>query len=405
MSSNPKGVGIHVFAGGFTRGMRKVLPVVGQLEIHNFGRHSVEALGLPFMNADKWEDWDNYKSTWNGCSFCYGNPRCTAFSSYSAGGTDEVRGPRAKPVQDIWDLCRFGVKQGLDLIAFESVQQAYSVGKVTLNCLKEDLFEPNNYRIAHLFVNTSAEGNAQCRRRYFCIAYRNNRNFNVYLPKLSKYRPTVSESLKNHPLLKDQVPHEQKIDGKKNFDTWNKGSYKPLSKDEKAIVPHMIQGDSIQSMCKRIGDDKLKQLSEKYWNTWVHRNSEVPFSLHSIRRIRADYTCPVICSTSANFIHPTENRPLTVGELSVLMGWDDVPVGCDPVSQLGKGVVPSTGKWLGEQIKAYFNNDWGNDDFESEWDNQQKMFVGHDYTGCNNKPLEKVFNLTWYIAPLKEKKK
>jgi len=185
--SNPSGVGIHCFAGGFSQGMRKVLPVVGQLEIHNFGRPSVEDRGIPFMNSDTWEQWDDYKSTWDGCSFCYGNPRCTAFSSYSAGHSSDVRGPRAGCVQDIWDVCRFGVKQGLELIAFESVQQAYSVGKVVLNCLREELFEPNNYRIAHLFVNTSAEGNAQCRRRYFMVAYKNDRNFNIYLPKLSKY--------------------------------------------------------------------------------------------------------------------------------------------------------------------------------------------------------------------------
>jgi len=397
---NPSGVGIHVFAGGFTRGMRQVLPIVGQLEIHNFGRPSVEAIGLPFMNSDKWENWNDYKSVWEGCSFCYGNPRCTAFSSYSAGHSEEVRGPRAKPVQDIWDLCRFGVSNGLEIIAFESVQQAYSVGKVTLNCIRKELFEPNHYRIAHIFINTAAEGNAQCRRRYFHVAYKDDRNFNVYLPKLPKHRVTVGDALK-HPYLSDMVLNEQSITGLKHFDTYDKGTYKVLSPDEKAIVPLMIEGDSIQSMCQREGK-RVAKVSEKMFDIWINRRSAVPFSLHSIRRIKNDYTCPTICSTSANFLHPIEDRPLTVGELSILMGWDEIPCGCDPISQLGKGVVPSTGAWLGEQIRAYFNNDWTSEDFESEWDNTNKEFIGTDYTKCQSKPLEKTFNMTWYIPPFKE---
>ena len=141
-------------------GMKTVLPVVGQLEIHNFGRETCEAHDTKFMNADNWKCWDVYKSVWQGCSFCYGNPRCTAFSSYSAGANSTVRGPYAEPTRDIWDLCEFGIHAGFDLIAFESVQQAYTVGRPLLDILRDDLFVPNHYRIAHLFVNTAEIGRA-----------------------------------------------------------------------------------------------------------------------------------------------------------------------------------------------------------------------------------------------------
>ena len=247
--SLPNGVGVHVFAGGFTRGVRQVLPVVGQLEIHNFGRETVESMGLPFMNSEKWQDWQDYRETWKDCSFCYGNPRCTAFSSYSAGHGADVRGPKAAPTQDIWDLCRFGVKAGMELIAFESVQQAYTVGKQLLNMLRDQLFVPNNYRIAHIFVNTAAEGNAQNRRRYFCVAYKNHRNFNVVPPDLAKYRTVVRDVLA-HDIFKTTKVNETRVcgHGHSNYDY---GSYTRLNSDDAAVVPHMIQGDSLTSLARR----------------------------------------------------------------------------------------------------------------------------------------------------------
>ena len=390
-----KGVGIHCFAGGFTMGMKTVLPVVGQLELHNFGRETCEAHQTKFMNADNWHDWDAYKDVWEGCSFCYGNPRCTSFSSYSAGSCSDVRGPYAKCTRDIWDLCEFGIRAGLDLIAFESVQQAYTVGRPLLNILRDDLFVPNHYRIAHLFVNTAAEGNAQKRRRYFFVAYRDNKNFNVMRPNLPEYRTTVGDVLG---LFENRKAIPGKI-GSRGLN-WTIDTYHQFSEQERAMIKCLQEGEGYHSLAKR-RPDELKKASLKHYNKWIYRTSNLPFSLHSPTRIRWDGHCPTICSTSHHIIHPHEDRGLTVKELAALMGWPKgfVPVGAYPIRQIGKGVVPATGAWLGEQIKLYLNDMWGDDDFSASYKHKTGQWVGENYI---DKPVEKVFSMTTFIPSLKE---
>ena len=389
-----KGVGVHCFAGGFTMGMKMVTPIVGQLEIHDFGRQTCEAHKTKFMNADTWQEWNQYKSTWEGCSFCYGNPRCTSFSSYSSGSNSTVRGPYAKPTRDIWDLCEFGMHAGFDLIAFESVQQAYTVGRPLLNILRDELFVPKHYRIAHLFVNTAAEGNAQKRRRYFFVAYRDNKNFNVMCPNLPKYRVTVGDVLK--PLLNRKTT-EDKI---WKADHYTADTYMRFNDREKAMIPLLQQGESYHCVARK-RPEELEKASPYHYEKWICRTSEVPFSLHAPTRLKWNGHCPTIASNFSNNIHPTLNRPVTVREVATLMGWpkDFIPVGDQPIPQIGKGVVPATGAWIGEQIKLYLSNEWGNEDFSSSYNHHTGQWVGENHT---DKPIEKVFNMTNYLPPFKE---
>ena len=392
----PTGIGIHCFAGGFTMGMKTVLPVAGQLEIHNFGRQTAAAHGTKFMNADTWEAWDDYRSSWRDCNFCFGNPRCTSFSCYSSGRDVSVRGPRAKPTRDIWDLCRFGVKANLELIAFESVQQCYTVGRQLLNMIREELFEPNGYRIAHIFVNTAAERCAQKRQRYFFVAYKAHRNFNVYLPELDNYCVTSGDVLE--PLMKRKT-HEYKLYGQSNIN-YSRDSYVNLTPDEKAIVPYLKDGWDINYL-GRIAPDVIKASSKKFYKVLCRSSSGIPFSLHCATRIKWSGHCPTISSTSGRLIHPKIDRPLTVGEIAAMMNWpkDFIPVGPDPIGQIGKGVVPPTAAWLGHQIKLYFEDFWKHEDFESSYDKSTNAWVGHNFT--QNQPMEKIFNLTQYIPTLK----
>lgn len=394
-----KGIGIHVFAGGFTMGVKRILPVVGQLEIHDFGRETCEAHNTRFMNADSWQDWLDYESVWKDVSFCFGNPRCTSFSSYSAGAGSHARGPFAEPTQDIWDLCKFGLSVKLDVIAFESVQQCYTVGRELLDVLRDSLFVPGGYRIAHLFVNTAAEGNAQKRRRYFFVAYRNDRNFNVMIPNLPKYRTTVGDVL-SRPEFQDRPVHEGKLNLKAaeyDADTYNR-----ISNNAKIVIPYLQEGEGFTTFAKR-RPEELKKVSRHHYEKWVNRTSGLPFSLHSPSRVKWDGHCPTIASTSRNLIHPREDRPLTVGEIAALMGWPKgfTPVGWNPVGQIGKGVVPATAQWFAEQVKLYLENFWGDEDFESTYNHRTQRWVGDVFTRTN-KPIEKVFRLTNYLPPFKE---
>lgn len=396
-----KGVGVHCFAGGFTLGVRTVLPTVGQLEIHNFGGDTARKAGITFMNADSWRAWDAYKKTWQDCQFCYGNPRCTAFSSYSAGASDKARGPNAACTQDIWDLCRFGLHADLDVIAFESVQQCYTVGRPLLNRLRDELFVPAHYRIAHLFVCTAAEGNAQRRKRYFFVAYRDNKNFNVSKPVLPVRCTTVRDVLEE-PRFADAEVREYKLNGKNNVD-YDADCYTELTQDEKSVLQYMQEGWSLNALAMAY-DKSLSEINARFGQLWQHRTSYLPFSLHGAMRIRNDWFCPTITSTSERLIHPTEDRPLTVGEIAAMMGWPEghIPVGPDPVAQIGKGVVPATAAWLAAQIRDYLEDVWGEDDFESTY--RSGDWFGTDYTRTLDHPVEKVFNMTAYLPPMENER-
>jgi len=312
-----------------------------------------------------------------------------------------VRGPTAAPTQDIWDLCNFGIKNKLDLIAFESVQQAYSVGKSLLNRLVKDVFVPNHYRVCHLFVNTAAEGNAQKRRRYFFVAYRNDRNFNIMLPELPEHRVFVGDILMQ-PRFQNREHNEKHLGGK-NKSNYTADTYIQLTPEEKKIVPHLPPGSNFNSFSHEY-PDKLEKISPKMYEKWLMRNSGIPFSLHCPTRLHLNKHCPTVCSTSGRLIHPIEPRPCTIGEVAGLMGWPEgfIPVGPDPIGQIGKGVVPATGAWLAEQIKLFLNNAWGDEDFESSWCNLSDSLIGINYTGQVFKPIEKIFNLTKYFPPIKE---
>lgn len=392
------GVGIHCFAGGFTMGVTRILPVVGQLEIHDFGRETCDAHGTKFMNAPTWEDWDQYRDDWHGAEFCFGNPRCTAFSGYSAGFGPDVRGATAKPTQDIWDLCEFGVHAKLDLIAFESVQQCATVGKALLDRLRDEVFAPRHYRIAHLFVNTAAEDCPQYRKRYFFVAYRDDRPFNVYRPNLELYATTVGDVL-SKPIYANAAPHPDKIHRRTNV-SYDHDSHMSLCDDDRAVLKFLGEGQSFNSLGE-VDPEELLNASKKHYNTWRLRTSHLPFSLHCPVRLKWSGYCPTITSASGVLIHPKQDRPLTVGEIAAMMCWPEgfIPRGADPVAQIGKGVVPNTGEWLARQIKAYFNHDWGNDDFEASYCKATRNWHGTNYAG-SSKPLEKWFRMTQYVPPL-----
>ena len=191
-----KAIGVHVFGGGFTMGVQRVFDVVGQMEVHGLGQATVEdGLGLPFIMPKKGEDvvdsWLSHGKH-EGCSFCYGNPRCTGFSVLNtAKGTVGSRGPWASQNIDIKQFCDYGVRANIPVLCWESVQQAFTTGRPLLNKLRDELFVPAGYRILHMLLNAATFRNAQHRKRYFFVAYKENLHFPIAVPDLPARHTTV----------------------------------------------------------------------------------------------------------------------------------------------------------------------------------------------------------------------
>lgn len=380
-----KALGIHVFGGGFSRGVQEhpSFEVLGQLEIHGLGKQTTEqVLGIPVFMGEDWRDWPKIP-----CDVCYGNPRCTGFSCLTSGYDGNAHGPWAKQTKDVHDLIDYSLS--LDpqpgVICWESVQQAYSVGKPLLNHLRDDKLVPCGYRIAHLFVNAASFGNAQQRKRYFMFCYKAGKNMNASLPDIPQYRTT----------LRDAIGHLQ--DAKTTTYPFGSTDYTPDSyvqlnstwqDDWQEVIDMLPRGYDFNIFAKHHADKLPPRMQE----IWKYRSSDLPFSMHCPYRCAYDVPSPTLWGQCL-LVHPIHNRLLTIRELSVIMGWDFCPVGEKPVGQICKGIVPTVGTWLAEQARAYLDDDWGSDDFASTYDAKLGAF-----TEGPNDGTEKVFRLTEYRA-------
>lgn len=367
-----KGVGIHVFAGGFTAGVQQVMDVDHQLEVHGFGLETAEHMcKIKCINSPA-KDWPDVTA-----DFAYGNPRCTGFSTITSGYDDTIHGPWAKCTCDIHEFSNY-VAGRYPIAIWESVQQAYTVGKPLLDYLRDNIFEPKGYRIAHLFVNAASTGNSQLRKRYFFVAYHGDRNFNITPPDLPQHQTFVWDAI--HHL-------EDMCDGE------GSGPYQHcrLSPNEWDLAHKLNYGYSVNSFLKFRYKDAPKRLRE----VWDLRTSSLPFSLHCLYRTSYCLPCPTMSSSAARFLHPTRPRPFTNIELATLMGWPTHSLGKNPSAEIAKGVVPSTGAWLAQQAEHYLNDAWGDEDWESSYNSVTATWEGRSTEGA----LEKKFNLTSYIPP------
>ena len=373
-----KAIGIHVFAGGFSMGVRRVFDVNEQLELHGFGRETIEQrLNMEFTNVDRWNDWPD-----RDVQFAFGNPRCTGFSCITCGYDDTAHGPWSAPTKDIWDFCYYVVRSKIPIAIWESVQQAYSTGRPLLDKLRDEIFVPAGYRIAHILLNYGSFGNAQQRKRYFFVAYKGG-NFNIRPPQLDEYMATTYDAIWN---MRGRDTHVMTRGG----DEYTPDSYYPLTPSEWFDVPHIPPCGSLNGLARHYPG----MMHKKHQETWKYRKSDMPFSLHCISRQAWTKPFATIHSSACRFLHPSLNRPVTIGELSRVMGWGDViPAGPKPVAQIAKGVVPEAGEWLARQAELFLLGHWGQEDWESSYNAARGIWEGRETPGF----VEKEFDMTQYF--------
>ena len=355
-------VGIHVFAGGFSHGVQRVFNVKTHLETHGFGLETAKELCKVNIHNTSAKDWPHVDA-----SFAFGNPRCTGFSTITSGYDTSVHGPFAAATIDIVEFMDYCTGR-YPIFAWESVQQAISVGRPLLDKLVEQVKE-QGYRVAHVLVNSASFGNAQHRKRYFFVAYKGNKNFNVDPPTLPEYMTTVYDAIWH--LQDDDSPTVR------------------LTPDEKHVVPNLPNGWDMNLFAAYNFD----LLPDRYKDAWLLTNSNMPFSLHCIKRLNWCTKSPTLHSSCDRLIHPDKDRPLTIKELATIAGWPIVPVGKNPMQELAKGVCPCVGEWIAIQAYHYLNDAWGDADYESTYNHKTGVWEGQDCNGAT----EKTFNLTNYI--------
>jgi site-specific DNA-cytosine methylase len=350
-----------------------------QLETHGFGQRTCEEVfDTPFLN-EKNADWPNVEA-----EMAFGNPRCTAFSTITGGYEDDCHGPWAKQTQDIHQLCEYAAGR-YDIVVWESVQQAFSTGRPLLNYLRDKIFTPKHYRIAHVLLNAASFGNSQRRKRYFFVAYRDDRNFNVVPPTVSSRPSLTYDDLWK---LRDRVTHAQQLWQESDYDF---DSCTDLSRDEWTVVPLLPNGWDLNLYALWASETLPSRMKE----TWETRTSDMPFSMHGLYRLNWLRPFPTIHSSAGRWIHPDHDRPLTIGELATAMGWEGrIPRGPMPIAQIAKGVVPDAGEWIAQQAINYLDDHWGDEDWESRYCDRCGQWLGKSTSG----EREKTFNLTRYVG-------
>lgn len=380
-----KAVGIHVFAGGFTAGVMKhpSFEVQGQLETFDLGQQTVEQqLGLPFIR--------NPQANWprmEGVSFAFGNPRCTAFSCMTSNCDETGHGAFAKQTIDIVQFSDYCAANDIPVAAWESVQQAYTTGRPLLDHICEQYWYPRDYRVAHLLLNAASFGNAQRRKRYFFVAYKRGLRFNIVPPDIDAYYKVVYDAIGDLDPGRPTRPIREK-----GGDDYDEDCYIRVGEDMQRAIEVLPNGMGLNQLAKH----DVGRLPDSLQLQWNLRSSELPFSLHCPFRLGWFRPSPTLSSSSRMLVHPEAHRPVTVGELARIMGWDYIPRGPMPVGQIAKGIVPAIGTWLAEQVRRCLDGEWGDDDYESTYDPNLGEWVGEN----THDRRDKTFNLTKYFGQL-----
>lgn len=314
-------VGAHIFAGGFTLGMKQHFKVTCHLEEDNYGvatmRHNQPEIPV-YYGPETWP-LDTLEA-----DLVYGNPPCAAWSQ--AGnvvfGKDWRDDPRIACTKLHFSLLE---KLRPRAWVWESVVRAYTAGRELVDQLTEEA-NVLNYHVTYLLHDAKYLGLAQNRPRFFFIAH------DFELPKINLTWETLAcgEVLRRMNDIGDTRCHDTVIS--KNAD----------------LLPLVPPGGSLRKTWEKEHPDFRV---DPVLGRVIGRPS---FAIQ-----RLDATLPSKTVAGYAMIHPTEDRALTFKEMLTLCGYppDYEFVGSGIESQLARGVLPPVGAWLGDLLKRGMKRD------------------------------------------------
>lgn len=313
-----KAVGIHVFAGLFTEGVKEHFEVPAVIN-DGYG-DNIHIANHP--EAELFKSIEFNPEEFNNIDFVYSQPPCAPWSV--AGNRLGTGDPRINMTANAMKLA-LALKP--EFFVLESVVRAFTKGrdyydKAGLN------WQDHGYSITHMLINGIFTGTPQVRNRYLFIAHRNN----IVLPDFIKGK-TVSEALLNV----EATGHEVCSPGiKKTLEKYGYSELRP--------------GDKLHS-----------------WYTRVNKNPEYKsngemLNRPSIASLRLDGKkhAPVVVG-DYSWIHHKDDRPITINELKAICGLRldyslENSTRWAAQEYLGKSVMPKTGAWIAEMARKTIDN-------------------------------------------------
>lgn len=361
-------------AGAFTLGTVKAgFDLVAKLELPGgFGIENTEAnrhlLGDHEVHEGPWRDWPQY----SGIDYVFGNPPCSGFSLLNTSKKKNARGPKSAINDCMWALIEYAgtLRRAPDVVAFESVQGAYKKGRGLMQDLHAKMEEltGKQYTLTHVLMSGSSVGAAALRKRYFMVLHRPT--FGVEIEP--RERPaTYRDALYDLKGLKmqwdDQYIRRKPTDWLTEWDmrrndnradshisiTLEHTQSKAL-KRWLAVLPYWKQMD-IYEDALRAAHDQLGYCPGPWEEQPDLENGR--FGFQQPKRIDWDRPAYVLTGAGAGqFVHPDEDRFLTVREMARIQGFPDSWTYLQAEKPqkaggwIGKGVPVQSGYWLSRWV-------------------------------------------------------
>lgn len=398
-------VDVFGFAGGFAMGMT-------QAGHHLIGKkEGPGGFGVPNMMANRhllghdWQPDVRAPHEWapSDAPLITGNPPCSGFSLLSSKAFRGINSPANSCMHEFTD---YAVRCGTapQIIAFESVAQAYKQGRPLMQQLREkmEIQTGERWDLYHVLHNALSVGGAALRRRYFFVCTRGGLPFGVEDPIVERV-PTLLESIGDLMGMGDtweEQPYRQpatwwskdlrRDDGLVDGHATKKAPHHGRVADLMAMV-EWEQGEPISNVARRCYEmhgrlpDSWAGAAEKLIRT------DFKMGFNQTFRWRGGRVARVVTGGALILcIHPVENRAFTHREVARIQGFPDdwriKPL--QGVSGLdmtwGKGIPVQCGKWLGGWLGNALDGNPGSVSGELIGDRERLIDVTNAYrmSGC-----------------------
>lgn len=335
-------VGIHIFAGLFTRGVVDAgFDVKATLEDGEFG----VATHRKNFNLPVYTD----PSTWpvadlTGVDMIYSNSPCAGFSlANSKKGSDN---PVNNYLQASSDAA-LKMKPGAYVV--ESVTNLFKDGDQMVSQW-ESQWGQAGYYTTRLVEDALYLGLPQRRKRALFVAIKTPFNPNCH--GVDGFKSTVRDAIADLSTVEAKVGSSKDclttltathpVDGRAI--TWHVAPIPSLAM--RLLIPYSKPGQRLQEMSDEI-------MSQTYWK---YKSGKNPTGRPGLLNRRLDYDKPSYTLTGGcHWIHPEQDRYITVREKARLMGVpDDFNFASKNVhtayAEVGKAVSPVVGRWVAGQV-------------------------------------------------------
>lgn len=322
-------------------------------------------------------EWEPAQAT-----YLTGTPPCSGFSLLNNSKNKNSRGPESSINDCMKELVAYAGsclggdgKKGPEIVAFESVQGAFTQGRSLMQYLRDDLEKRTGqrYGLTHVLTAGATIGAAQMRHRFYFVAHRIP--FGVDEPekrRVATYRDAIGDLMGLQDTWDTQwvsLPKTKNVGA--DWWLWEQGiireedmKYKkyPVDAHMGADNPRIrILLDDLEPVwpAGKSMETALRNYREKYGDFpdgtakwWDFTEDRMKGFAHPTRISpdRPGYVCTGGCVF--DFVHWEERRMLSARECARLMGYPDAWTWktCKTVSQagsfIGKCCPVQTGRWI-----------------------------------------------------------